>query len=400
MSSGNRIYLDNAATTWPKPAAVWDAMDRYNRSAGVAVGRGAYRMSVETQASVDRCRSLAAELLGAAAPDRIAFTFNCTDGLNLLIHGLVQDGDHVVTSVLEHNSVLRPLTEIGRRRGIEVTFVDPDDRGILDPISVLAAVRSNTRLVVLTHASNVTGALQPIAEIGEALAAVDVFFVVDAAQTAGQFPVNHSDWAVDALCCAGHKGLLGPLGTGLVCLRPGLEEHLASQRQGGTATQSELAEQPESMPSKLESGNHNAPGLIGLEAGLRYLRERGIDDVARHERELTSRLLEGLSELETVSIHGSQNTDQRLGIVSITHDLLEPEILSALLDDEFGIQTRSGLHCAPATHRWLGTIETGGTLRISVGPFTTSDEIDTCVHAIASLTAPSRPGGHDATTRY
>ena len=381
-----RIYLDNAATSFPKPTAVYDAVDRYQRSSGVSIGRGAYREAIESQRMLDQCRQRAAMLLGAKSPDRIVFTYSGTDGLNMALGGLCHPDDHVVTSELEHNSVLRPLRWLSETRGVEVTFVAPRNNGRIEPADVRAALRPNTRLVAIQHASNVTGVVQPIAEIGEVARANGSLMLVDAAQTAGHLPINLSQMPVDLLACPGHKGLLGPLGTGLVYLRPGIEQQLDCYRLGGTGTQSEDDHQPTQMPERYESGNHNAPGLAGLNAALEYLQSETVETVRRAEVELTGRLVEGLRSLARVTVSGQasrgEQTLPQVGVVSFNVKGFAPHEAASILDDSFGIQARAGLHCAPGVHRWLGTLAGGGTVRLSVGSFTTVNDID---HALASV---------------
>ena len=386
-SSRIPVYLDNAATSFPKPEEVYDAVDDYNRNAGVAVGRGAYQQAFETQGVVDRCRKRAAELFGAESLERIIFTFNGTDSLNLAIQGILRAGDHVVTSVVEHNSVLRPLRELGCRVGIETTHVAVDSTGRVDPADVRAALQPNTKLVVLIHVSNVTGAIQPIVDIGEITRAAGVLFLVDAAQSAGHLPIDLRNLPIDLLACPGHKGLLGPLGTGLLYIRPGVEDRLHSLRQGGTGSLSEDDRQPQKLPDKYESGNHNAPGLFGLEASLAWLQRRGLDSIRTHEHELTGQFLEGLEAIDGLEIYGPSNTDQQLGVISVLMPGFEPQVLASILDESFGIQTRAGLHCAPGVHRAMGTFEMGGTVRLSVGPFTTPADIDAAVSALAEIAA-------------
>ena len=380
-----RIYLDNAATSWPKPVAVYDAIDDYNRNLGVAVGRGAYRQSMEMQGITDRCRKRAADLLGAEKWDRIIFTFNGTDSLNLALHGLLEPGDHVVTSDMEHNSVLRPLKELQRRAGIETTSVSADHTGLIEPADVRAALRPHTKLVAMIHASNVTGTVQPIADIADIAGQAGAFCLVDAAQSAGHLPIDLKNLPVDLLACPGHKGLLGPLGTGLLYVRPGIEDQLRSVRQGGTGSHSEDDNQPETLPDKYESGNHNAPGLCGLEAALASVQERGVESILAHERELTDRLLNALASIDALNVHGPRDSSLQVGVVSVSLLGLEPQVLATILDDNFGIQTRAGLHCAPGAHRAIGTFETGGTLRLSVGPFTTIEEIDAAIAGLCEI---------------
>lgn len=380
-----RIYLDNAATCFPKPEAVYAAVERYQRHQGAAVGRGAYRTSLEVSGIVARCRKRAAELLGAESPERIIFTANATDGLNLALHGLLRAGDHVVTSAIEHNSVLRPLRTLRDRLEIEVTYVPADGRGLVDPEVFRRALTPRTKLVALIHASNVSGAIQPIADVGRIAREAGALFLVDAAQTAGHLPIDLGALPVDLLACAGHKGLLGPLGTGLLYVRPGVETRLDSVRQGGTGTSSEDDRQPESLPDKYESGNLNAPGLAGLEAGLAWLQERTVAEVARHERDLTGRLLAGFAEIPGITVYGPSIDEPRVGVVSLNLDGCDPQELSAILDQSFGIEARAGLHCAPGAHRALGSFAVGGTLRLSVGPFTTDADIDAAIAALGQI---------------
>ncbi len=386
MPETDRIFLDNAATSFPKPESVYAAVDCYNRSSGVPVGRGAYEQAVDVQATVNLCRKRAAAILGAESPDRVIFTFNGTDSLNLAIHGrLLQAGDHVVTSMVEHNSVLRPLRELSLRCGIEVTHVRADQTGLVDAVNIRKAIQPNTKLVALIHASNVSGTIQPIEDVGEIARDAGILFLVDAAQSAGHLPINVQQLPIDLLACPGHKGLLGPLGTGILYVRPGVEAALNSVRQGGTGTHSEDDRQPESLPDKYESGNHNAPGLVGLESSLTYLQERGVESIHAFESELTEQLLDGLRGIDGVTTYGSPAAEGRVGVVSVAVNGFEPQILATILDQNFGIQTRTGLHCAPGAHKSLGTFDTGGTVRFSVGPFNTAEQIESTICAVADV---------------
>jgi len=386
MDDGGRIYLDNAATSWPKPDAVYAAVDRYQRTLGVAVGRGATRLGAEVQGIVDRCRQRAARLLNASSPDRIVFTFNGTDSLNLALHGVVQPGDHVVSTVAEHNSVLRPLRDMQDRIGIDVTLVGVDGFGRVVPEDVAAAMRDETALVALTHASNVTGAIQPVEDVARIVADSGALFLLDAAQTAGHLPIDVSELELDLLACPGHKGLLGPLGTGLLYVRPGVERRLWPTRQGGTGSRSEDDRQPETLPDRYESGNHNAPGLVGLEQSLAWLEAQEPGRLRGHEVELTERLLTGLSVIENVRTYGPP-AGERVGVVSFNLEGMDSQVVAGLLDESFGIETRAGLHCAPQMHVALGTAASGGTVRMSVGPMTTTDEADAAIAAVQQLAA-------------
>ncbi len=380
-----RIYLDNAATSFPKPEAVYAAVERYQRDIGVAVGRGATRMGSEVQRTVRSARKRLAELWGAESPDRIIFTSNGTDSLNLAIHGMLEPGDHVVSSVMEHNSVLRPLAWLQEHRGVAVTFVAADSVGRINPKDVQDAIRPETRLLALTHASNVTGTLQPLADFCEIANQSGIPLLIDAAQTAGAVPIDLGKMPIDLLACPGHKALLGPLGTGVLYIKPGIEEKLRTIRQGGTGSVSELQSQPDTLPDKYESGNHNAPGLFGLEAGLKFLQDETIPKVQQHEQNLTAQLLEGFRRIDGLSIHGPNDPERQIGIVSVSVDGFEPQIFSGILDESFQIQTRAGLHCAPGVHRHLGTMENGGTVRFSVGALTNSEQIEAAISALTEI---------------
>lgn len=385
MSEQQLIYLDNAATSFPKPEVVYAAVDHYNRKIGTPVGRGAYRKSIEFQSAIDQCRKLAGQVLGVSRPEEIAFTFNGTDSLNTIIHGVLKAGDHVVTSDLEHNSVLRPLQTLKERGGVETTYIPVNQRGVVDAVAFREAIRDNTRLIILNHASNVTGCIQPINEVGEIARKAGVLFLVDAAQTAGHLPFKISQMPVDFLACPGHKGLLGPLGTGLIYIRSEIADQVASVRQGGTGTRSEEETQPLSLPEKFESGNHNAPGLVGLRAALEFILEKSVDSFRQHEQQLTSRLIEGFREHASFEIPGPDQIEERVGVVSVVNQVMEPQVLASILDENFGIQTRAGLHCAPRIHRSIKSLEFGGTLRFSPGPFNTLAQIETTIDAINKL---------------
>jgi cysteine desulfurase family protein len=380
-----RIYLDNAATSFPKPESVYAATDDYSRRNGAAIGRGAYRAAIAATAIVQRCRKKIADLLGAEGPERILFTFNGTDSLNLALHGLLQAGDHAITSVVDHNSVLRPLSEMRRKLGVEVTHVGADATGKVDPLEFKRALRPQTKLIALIHASNVTGAIQPIAAVGQIAREAAVLFLVDAAQTAGHLPIDLRNLPVDILAAPGHKGLLGPLGTGFLYFRPGVEQRLASLRQGGTGTRSEDDVQPESLPDKYESGNHNAPGLVGLEAAVSWLLARGVNSVHDHSQGLVRQLLAGLSGIPRVRLFGPASEQDRVAVVSVGIEGSPPQEVAAILDQSFGVETRAGLHCAPGAHRAIGSFDSGGTVRFSIGPFTTADDVAAAIEALRQI---------------
>lgn len=380
-----RIYLDNAATSWPKPQQVYEAVDRCQRDVGAAAGRGVYAEASEASRLVAAARQAVAALLGAGDPRQIVFTFNGTDALNLAIHGALAAGGHVVTTAAEHNSVLRPLRQLEEAGRATVTRVPCSAEGLVDPEEIRRAVRPGTRLVAVTHASNVSGAIQPVADVVQIAHQQGALCLVDAAQTAGELPIDVAALGVDLLAAPGHKGLLGPLGTGLLYLRPGVEAHVAPLRQGGTGSQSEQDRQPESLPDRYESGNLNVPGLAGLGAGAAWLAGRGVAPLRRHAERLTARLLAGLGEVPGVRLYGPAAQCQRVAIVSFTLAGFDPQEVAISLDTAYRVQARPGLHCAPGIHRALGTLETGGTVRFSLGPFTTIEDIDTAIQAVAAL---------------
>lgn len=386
-SAVTRIYLDNAATSWPKPAAVYDAVDQYQRSVGAAAGRGAYREAVEVERRLLETRRSVARLIGAADARRVIFTCNGTDSLNLALQGVLRKGDHVVTSVVEHNSTLRPLRYLESHRGVEVTRVRCDSTGTVDVADVRAALRPTTRLIAIVHASNVTGALQPLAEIGQLAKQYGVLFLVDAAQSLGHVPLPVDQLPIDLLAAPGHKGLLGPLGTGILYIAPEIEQQLEPLRQGGTGTVSESDEQPATLPDRYESGNHNVPGLVGLGVGVDFLLKQDLTAMRQRECQLTQRLLDGLGEISGVKLWGPASAMQRVGVVSFQVASYDPQEVAAHLDAAYAIQVRAGFHCAPLLHEALGTSRLGGTARISLGPFTTDTDIDAAVRAVAELAA-------------
>lgn len=379
-----RIYLDNAATSWPKPTAVYEAVDHYQRELGAAAGRSAYQTATAVARLVEQTRWAVAKLIAAQEARRVVFAFNGTDALNTAIHGVLRPADHVVTTVVEHNSVLRPLAELVQRSGIQVSYVSCDDVGVVDVAAIQAALRPTTRLVVVSHASNVTGAIQPIAGIAELLSDHPALLLIDAAQSLGHLPIDVTR-GIDLLASSGHKGLLGPLGTGILYVGEQAEPCLNSFRQGGTGTLSEDDHQPQSLPEKYESGNLNVMGIAGLWAGVQFVTERGVATLRAHEQALSERLIAGLRQGENVVLYGPASAADRVGVVSFNLAGHDPHDVATLLDATAGIEVRAGLHCAPRMHAALGTLALNGTVRVSVGPFNTADEIDTTLAALRSI---------------
>jgi cysteine desulfurase / selenocysteine lyase len=387
----SRIYLDNAATSFPKPAAVHAAMSRYATELGASPGRGAYAEAREGGRILAECRELLCRLFGGEDPDHVIFTLNASDALNLAIHGLVRPGDHVVTTCFEHNSVLRPLRRLAETEHVEVTRVECDPvTGLVDPDDLGRAIRPRTRLVAVVHGSNVTGTLQPVAEIGRITRERGIPFLVDAAQSAGHVPLDVRAAGIDLLAFPGHKGLLGPLGTGALYLRPGIEKELCTVREGGTGSASDQDVQPDWLPDRFEPGSYNALGIAGWLEGVRWILERGTSELRQHEERLMRAMLAGLDGIPGLALYGPRTLADRVGVFSVRlPGFSDPQALSARLESDFGLLTRSGIHCAPLAHRTIGTANAGGTTRFSLGPFVTERDVAIAVEALGELARES-----------
>jgi len=378
-----RLYLDNAATSFPKAPGVAEGVHRYLTEEGVSLGRATTRAGEDLARRVSQLRLRLARFFGAGPDGEVVFTFSGTDSLNTVLHGFLRPGDHVVTTDIEHNSVLRPL-DWWSRRGVAVTHVPCDDAGRVSVDDLRSAIRPETRLVAVSHASNVTGTIQPIADFSEAAHRVGAKILVDASQTAGHLPIDVAAARVDFLACSGHKGLLGPLGTGLLVMSGESADELESFRQGGTGTQSESAEQPRHGAEKFEAGNHNSPGLVGLAAALEWIEGQGFAALRGHEVERMERLLEGLSRLPRFRVPGPA-ARERVGVVSFAIEGIDSRDVAAILDADFGIEVRAGLHCAPRIHERIGTVGSGGTVRLSPGFGTSADDIARVLEAVSAL---------------
>jgi cysteine desulfurase family protein len=382
------IYFDHAATSWPKPAGMIDAMAHYSGMIGGSPGRSGHRRSLDAGRTILETREALAELFGCSDSLRIAFTKNATEALNIALLGLLHPGDHVITSGMEHNSVMRPLRFL-ETQGVQISVVSCAGDGMLNPEDVHAAIRPQTRLLVVTHASNVTGTIQPIAELGQIAREHGFLFCVDAAQTAGALPIHVDEMAIDLLAFSGHKSLFGPQGTGGLYIREGIERHLRPLMMGGTGSRSEFEVQPDFMPDKYESGTPNAIGLAGLGAGVRFVLAEGVEAIRRREEGLTERFMKGLASLKDITVYGPPDAASRAAVVSFNIDGVSPSEASLELDERFGILCRPGLHCAPAAHRTIGTFPQG-TIRFGFGYFNKDEEISFALEAIQSfLTAPS-----------
>lgn len=419
MAAATRIYLDHAATSWPKPEPALAAMDRFARECGSAAGRGGYRSAIEAGQVIETLRRELADRIHAERPECVTFHPSGTAALNVAIHGLLRPGDHVVTTAAEHNSVLRPLHQLASRGQVEWTAVPCDATGRVDPQTLLGAVRDQTRLVAVTHASNVTGVVQPLAEIGQALRDHPAALLCDAAQTFGYLPIDVRQLGVDLLASPGHKGGQGPFGTAFLYVHPQWHDRIEPLTQGGTGSRSESLEMPAEMPSKLEPGIVNAPALAGWLASLREIATRPPEEVTSHLRGLDRRLRQGLAALPAVRVFGATATTEgpdhpdrqdppgrpagraaggaspptdespavnSLPIVSLSVEGFAPSDLATILDVEFGIEVRAGLHCAALIHAALGSVPEG-TLRVSGGHSTTESEVRAFLDAMAEITA-------------
>jgi len=378
------IYFDNAATSWPKPPGVAKAMVHFLDQVGANPGRSGHRLSVEAGRIVYAAREAVAELFNAADPLRIVFGPNVTEALNLALRGLLRPGDHVITSSMEHNSMMRPLRAL-EREGVELTVVQCSPDGSLDPADVEAAIQPNTVMIALNHASNVVGTLLPVTEVGRFARRHNLLLLVDAAQTGGAYPVDVQADNIDLLGFTGHKSLGGPMGTGGLVIGERVEVgRLSPLKRGGTGSRSEHEEQPPFLPDMCESGTPNAVGLAGLAAGVRWALERNVEAIRAHEVELTQRLIDGLRAIPGVTVYGGLEANQQTATVSFEITGMENSEVGLRLDEEHDIMCRVGLHCAPAAHKTIGSFP-AGTVRFGLGVFNTLDEVDAALAAVGRL---------------
>jgi cysteine desulfurase / selenocysteine lyase len=380
--SDRLIYLDNAATTFPKPREVLDAMFRSYIETGVSPGRGSYDLALEAEDIVQDARKKLALFFGAPDPDRIVFAANATDALNIAFSGLLRPGDHVISTRLEHNSVLRPLHHYRERGWISYDLVPFDRKGFIDPDEVARSVKRNTRLVVVSHASNVLGTVQPVKEIGRICAERGIPLIIDASQSAGNIPIDMTAWNVSAVAFTGHKALFGPTGTGGLAICPDLD--IKPSRFGGTGVDSRSLVHTETFPHRLEAGTLNLIGIMGLSAGIDYIVRRGIEAIHGEEMVLLKRLRDGLSDLEKIEMYCARDLSNHVAVLAANIDGIHPEDAGAILDGDFNISVRVGLHCAPLVHEDLGTLNRGA-IRFSPGIFNTPEDIDHAVRAMASM---------------
>ena len=375
------IYLDNAATTFPKPEAVYNAMMDCMKNYCANPGRAGHKLAMKAAREIYDTRENIAKLFNIDNPMNIVFTNNATDSLNLAIKGVVNKGDHIITTSMEHNSVIRPIKAL-EKIGVENTIVQCDEQGFLNIDDLEKAIKPNTKLIVTTHASNVCGTLIDIKSISEIANKHNILYLIDASQTVGVYDIDLKDIKADMLAAPGHKGLLGPQGTGILYIREGL--NIGILKEGGTGSRSEDLFQPDLLPDKYESGTHNTPGIVGLNEGVKFIFKEGIDKIKEHEEELCKYMLERLEEVPNIKIYGPKDANKRASVISINIGNMDSGEITFLLDSEYDIATRSGIHCAPLAHKTLGTLEQGA-VRFSIGYFNTKEEIDKAVAALKEI---------------
>ena len=383
------IYFDNAATSWPKPPQVKEAMNKFMEEVGANPGRSGHSLSIEAARIVYETREALSVLFHVRDSSRIVFTLNATESINLALKGLLRPKDHVITSNMEHNSVMRPLRDL-EKKGIELTIVPCFGDGTLDPKEVEKKIQSTTRMIVLNHASNVTGTLLPIIAVGEIARAHNLLFLVDAAQTAGAYPIDVEKDGIDLLAFTGHKSLYGPQGTGGLVIGERIDENeMIPLKQGGTGSRSEFEEQPDFLPDRFESGTPNGVGIAGLLAGIQFVLDKGVEHIRQNEMTLIEKLIMGLKKIPRVKLYGPERQEDRMATLSFNFAHLSPSNGALRLEKEFSILCRPGLHCAPAAHRTIGT-SPEGTIRFGLGAFNSEEEVETAIRAVSLISKQER----------
>ena len=380
----NLIYMDNAATTFPKPAGVLEEALTFYQTYGVNPGRSGTGLAQEAEAMVAKAREALTSFVGATgSPDRLVFTQNASDSLNIAIQGILNAGDHVITTCLDHNSVLRPIYHLAKYDGIEATYIGFGADGVVDPDDIAQAIKPNTKLVVMSHASNVLGTIQPVEEVGAICKDRGVILCVDAAQTAGMVPVDMEAMQADIVCFTGHKSLMGPTGIGGMYVREDVD--VAPLRYGGTGVRSEYPDHLDEYPWRLECGTGNLMGIAGLLAGQKWIAREGLGNIHVRERALLKQLVNGLREVDGVIMYCVDDLDHRVPVLSVNVEGMTANNVGTLLDVKFNVATRTGLQCAPKVHEVLGTKDLKGTVRISLGPFNTESQIDTVIEGLSDI---------------
>ncbi|MCX8160520.1 MAG: aminotransferase class V-fold PLP-dependent enzyme [Candidatus Saccharicenans sp.] len=378
----NIIFLDNGATSYPKPEEVYQFMDYFYRNFGVNPGRSGYDLCLEAGDMVENTRKMLNDFFNGHDPNRLCFTYNSTDALNLAIFGLLEPGQHAITTTLEHNSVLRPLYHLSLQ-GVEVDYVPFDRRGFVDPEDIRKRIKKNTRLVVVNHASNVIGTVQPVREIGRICREHGILLAIDASQSAGKVPIDMKDMNLDVVCFTGHKSLLGPTGIGGLCVAEGVKIKIT--RAGGTGVRSAQRTHLEEYPYRLEYGTPNVLGIAGLQAGVKWIQQKGLNNIHHYEMKLTEMLVSGLKEIDGVTLYCQDDLTDHISVVAFNVDGMEAQDVGIMLDADYNIACRTGLHCAPLVHEQLGTDRIKGAVRFGIGPFNTEEHIKTAIDAVREI---------------
>ena len=377
------IYFDNAATSWPKPPEVHAAMQKYMRKIGANPGRSGHRLSVEAARVIYDTREKLAQLFNVSDPLRIVLTKNATEALNIAILGFLKPGDHVITSSMEHNSVMRPLRAM-ENRGVSLTVIPCNKSGMIDAAQISTAIKKNTKAIFMTHASNVTGTVMPLADIGRIARERGLVFCVDTAQTAGSCPIDVEEMNIDLLAFTGHKSLFGPSGTGGLFIREGLEKRIEPICVGGTGSRSEVEEQPDFMPDRYEAGTPNTVGIAGLQAGVDFVLSKGVSEIKDKEDSLVKMFMDGVRDVSGVVVYGKTDAQKRTPVVSFNIEGMDPAAVALKLDERFKIMARSGIHCAPSAHKTIGTYPQGA-VRFSFSCFNTPEQITQAIEALKTI---------------
>lgn len=380
---GEMIYLDNGATSFPKPEVVYTFMDTFYRKFGVNPGRSGFDLCIETGDLLEETRKMMASFFNGSNPERLCFGYNSTDSLNLIINGLLSRGDHAISSTLEHNSVLRPLYHKQIDEGVEVDYLPFDRQGFIDPDDIAKKIKKSTKLVIINHASNVIGTIQPITEIGKLCREKGILFAIDASQSAGKIPIDIEEQNLDIVAFTGHKSLMGPTGIGGLYVKDGVDIRLT--RAGGTGVRSAVRTHLFDYPYRLEYGTPNMHGIAGLNAGVKWVMNQGISTIHKQEMRLTSLLIDGLKDCDDIHLHCQDDLSNHIGVVSFNINGLEASNTGTLLDVDYNIACRTGLHCAPLVHEQIGTAKLHGSVRFGIGPFNTESDITSAVEAIKSI---------------
>lgn len=378
------MYLDNAATSYPKPDCVYDGMLHYMKDIGASPGRGAYSNALESSRIVYNCRKALGEFFNFNKIENIIFTSNITASLNILLKSTIKDNWHIITSSMEHNSVLRPLSSIAKYKNIEVDIIQCSPSGLISIEEFKSNIKSNTKVVVMSHASNVIGSIQPLEQIGEICKEKGIYFIIDSAQTAGILPLSFNKLNCSALAFTGHKGLLGPQGTGGFIISDELNNESLPFIEGGTGSESENIFQPSFLPDKFESGTLNTPGIAGLYQSINFIKNIGVKYIMEKETHIFNSFLEKLLNLDFIKVYGYDNNTSYVPTISIEIKNMNNSMLSYILDNEFKIATRSGLHCAPLAHKTIGSFPSG-TVRFSLGFFNTLEDIDYTINSLYTI---------------